>query len=64
MTLVVQVNGKVRDKLAIPAQIGEKEAVAHAMASDTIRRHLAGKEVVRTVYVPGRLINIVTASIE
>ena len=64
VTLVVQVNGKVRDKLAIPAQIGEKEAVGHAMASDTIQRHLAGKEVVRTVYVPGRLINIVTTSIE
>ena len=61
--LVVQVNGKVRDKLTIPAQIGEKEAVGYAMASNTIQRHLAGKEVVRTVYVPGRLINIVTASI-
>ena len=60
VTLVVQVDGKVRDKLTVGAKIGEDEAVMHAMSSATVLRHLAGRRVGRTVYVSGRLINIVT----
>jgi len=58
-TLVVQVNGKVRDRLEVPVDIGEEEAKELALASDGARRHLKGLEVKRVIYVPGRLVNIV-----
>ena len=60
VTLVVQVDGRVRDRLTTPVGIAEAEAVQLAMASPNTHRHLEGREVVRTVYVPGRLVNVVT----
>ena len=59
ITLVVQVNGKVRDKLEVPADIGETEAQKLALASPKVQSYVAGKSVVKTVYVPGRLVNVV-----
>jgi leucyl-tRNA synthetase len=58
-TLVVQVNGKVRDRLEVPVDISEEEAKELALASDGAQRHLEGLEVKRVIYVPGRLVNIV-----
>ncbi|HVT59173.1 MAG TPA: leucine--tRNA ligase [Thermoanaerobaculia bacterium] len=58
--LVVQVDGKLRDRVEIDAGAGEKEARAAAMASPKVREHLAGSEVAKAVLVPGRLINLVT----
>jgi len=60
ITLVVQVDGRVRDKLTVPASIGEAEARALALDCDGVRRHLDGRRVARVVYVPGRLVNVVT----
>ena len=60
-TLVVQVDGRVRHRLIAPVGIAGGEAYALARDSDTVRRHLAQRQVQRTVYVPGRLINIITA---
>jgi leucyl-tRNA synthetase len=60
ITLVVQVNGKVRDRISVPAGVGQDEAQRRALASETVRRHLAGKAPRQVVYVEGRLINIVT----
>ncbi|HMK07844.1 MAG TPA: leucine--tRNA ligase [Anaerolineales bacterium] len=60
ITLVVQVDGKVRDRILVPAGIDREEAGRRALASETVRRHLAGKTPRQVVYVEGRLVNLVT----
>ncbi|MGB9300613.1 MAG: leucine--tRNA ligase, partial [Anaerolineae bacterium] len=57
--LVIQINGKVRDKVDVPVTIGEEEALRLALSREQIRRWLEGKEVKKTIYVPGRLVSIV-----
>jgi leucyl-tRNA synthetase len=57
--LVIQVNGKVRDRIQVAANIGEEDAKRLAMESRTVQPHLDGKQVLQIVYVPGRLVNIV-----
>jgi leucyl-tRNA synthetase len=59
VTLVVQVNGKLRDKVAVPAGITEPEARELVLNRERVKAYLKDKEVRRLVYVPGRLINIV-----
>ncbi len=59
ITLVVQVNGKVRDRITLPADVSEEAAKAAALSSETIQRHLEGKSPRQVVYVRGRLVNIV-----
>ena len=59
ITLVVQVNGKVRDRLEVPADIEEEAAQQLAMESPRVKSYTEGKSVVKTVYVPGRLVNVV-----
>ena len=59
ITLVVQVNGKLRDRLEAPVDISAEEAKELALASGGAQRHLEGLEVKKVVYVPGRLVNIV-----
>ena len=59
ITLVVQVNGKVRDRISAPAGIAEADAKALAIASESVQRHLEGKEPRQVIYVPGKLVNIV-----
>ncbi|MFH1077962.1 MAG: class I tRNA ligase family protein, partial [Patescibacteria group bacterium] len=56
--LVVQVNGKVRDRLTVDADISEKDATAKALASDKVTPYLEGKTPKKVVYVKGRLISI------
>ncbi|MEX2446403.1 MAG: leucine--tRNA ligase [Dehalococcoidia bacterium] len=55
----VQVNGKLRDRVAVPADADEDAVRAAAEASPRVAEHLAGKQVQRVVFVPGRLLNIV-----
>ena len=59
ITLAVQVNGKVRDQVEVPAEIDEDGAIAAAKASSNVVRHLEGTTEVKVIYVPGRLVNIV-----
>jgi leucyl-tRNA synthetase len=59
ITLVVQVNGKVRDRLEVPADIEEEAAQQLALASPRIKSYTEGKPVTKAVYVPGRLVNLV-----
>ncbi len=59
ITLVVQVNGRVRDKIQVEASISEAEAKETALASVRVQAHTEGKEVAKVIYVPGRLVNIV-----
>jgi len=58
-TLVVQVNGKRRDQIEAAVDAGEQELLELARASQNVRRHLDGKEVVKEVVVPGKLVNLV-----
>ncbi len=60
ITLIVQVNGKVRDKLEVPAGVPEDEARRLATESPRVQAHLNGATIRQVVYVPGRLVNIVT----
>jgi leucyl-tRNA synthetase len=57
--LPVQVNGKVRDRIQLPAGVSETEAREAALKSDDVKRHLAGKTPLQVIYVPGRLVSIV-----
>jgi leucyl-tRNA synthetase len=59
VTMVVQVNGKVRDRIEVPAQIGEEDMKRTAMESERVRSHIDGKTVVKTIVVPPKLVNIV-----
>jgi leucyl-tRNA synthetase len=59
VTLVVQVNGKLRDRFSMPAAITEEEAKETAMASQKVQSYLDGRQVIKIIYVPGRLINLV-----
>jgi leucyl-tRNA synthetase len=59
ITLVVQVNGKVRDRITAPAGISEGAAKELALASEQVSRYLEGKEPRKVIYVPGKLVNIV-----
>ena len=57
--IAVQVNGKLRDRLHVPAGASEDELVALALASERVRAHLGDGEPRRTIVVPGRLVNVV-----
>jgi leucyl-tRNA synthetase len=59
VTLVVQVNGKLRDRIEAAVDASEGELLALARESEKVRRHLAGKEVVKEIVVPGKLVNLV-----
>jgi leucyl-tRNA synthetase len=59
VTLVVQVNGKVRDRLEVAPTIGAEDARAAALASGRVRDALAGRAPARVVVRPPRLVNVV-----
>jgi leucyl-tRNA synthetase len=59
ITLVLQINGKLRDRPTVPASITEEEAKKMALASEKVQPFLQGKTVVNVIYVPGKLVNIV-----
>jgi len=55
----VQVNGKIRARLDLPADIAQEEALALAKAEEAVAAAIAGKAIVKELFVPGRLMNIV-----
>jgi leucyl-tRNA synthetase len=59
ITLVIQVNGKLRDRVDAPVSITESEARELALSREKVRAHIDGKEIKDIIYVPGRLVNIV-----
>jgi len=59
ITLVVQVNGKLRDRIAVSASVTEDEARQLALDSPRVKSYTEGKEIAQVVYVPGRLVNLV-----
>jgi len=61
ITLVVQVNGKLRDRIEVRADITEEAAKELALSSERVRPHVEGREIRKSVYVPGRLVNLVVS---
>jgi leucyl-tRNA synthetase len=59
VTLVVQVNGKLRDRVEAAADAPEAELLALARDSEKVRSHTDGKQIVKEVVVPGKLVNLV-----
>ena len=57
--IVVQINGKVRTKLMVPAEIEQAKAIELAKENEIIANAIAGKNIVKELYVKGRLVNIV-----
>jgi leucyl-tRNA synthetase len=59
VTVAVQVNGKLRDKLVVAADISEEEVTALALASERVKAYTDGGKVRKVIYVPGRIVSIV-----
>jgi len=59
LELVVQVNGKVRDRIKVPADADEESVRQAALACSRVRELVDGKEVARVIVVPGKLVNVV-----
>ncbi len=59
ITLVVQVNGKLRDRLTAPATADEAALRELALANDKVREALDGKQIRKVIVVPGKLVNVV-----
>jgi len=60
VVLVVQVDGKVRDRITVPADADESSCLAAARSSERVRRYLQGRDGVRAIVRPPRLVNFVT----
>jgi leucyl-tRNA synthetase len=59
ITLIIQVNGKVRDRIVVSADIGDEEARRVTLESERVRKTLNGKSPKKVIVVPGRLVNVV-----
>jgi leucyl-tRNA synthetase len=59
ITLVLQVNGKVRDRIDVLADISDEDAKAAALANPIVQKYLAGKPPRKVIVVPGKLVNVV-----
>lgn len=59
ITLVVQVNGKLRDRIQAPSDIDEGRAKELALASPRVQKFIDRKRVAKVIYVPGKLVNVV-----
>ena len=57
--IAVQVNGKLRGRISVAADIGEEDAVALAKKEEKVAAELEGKNIIKELYVKGRLVNIV-----
>ena len=57
--IVVQVNGKLRDRITVPASCGEEEVKSAALNTDKIRNLVEGKKIKNVILVPKKLVNIV-----
>jgi leucyl-tRNA synthetase len=59
--LVVQINGKLRDRLMISKDADEETARAAALNSPKVREHTDGKTLHKIIFIPGKLLNIVAS---
>jgi len=56
----VQVDGKVRDTVQVPSGAEQADVVSAARATDNVAKHLQGRDLVKVIWVPGRMLNLVT----
>jgi leucyl-tRNA synthetase len=61
ITLVVQVNGKVRGKIQVPAAAGQTQLEQEALNETNVQRYIEGKQVRKVIVVAGRLVNVVVS---
>ncbi|MGQ9507852.1 MAG: leucine--tRNA ligase [Thermodesulfobacteriota bacterium] len=59
LLIVVQINGKLRDRIMVPSSYGEEEIKDLVLRSERIKRYVEGKEIKKVFFVPQKLINIV-----
>ena len=59
LLIIVQVNGKVRGKVTVPADADKESVEATALADANVARFIEGKDVRKVIVVPGRLVNVV-----
>ena len=59
VTIVVQVNGKVRDRIEVAEGAEKDEILDLARAAENVSRHLEGTETIKEIVVPGKLVNLV-----
>ncbi len=59
LEIPVQINGKLRGRIVVPADATEDFVIAHALADEKIQAAIAGKQMVKKIYVPGKLLNLV-----
>jgi leucyl-tRNA synthetase len=59
--IVIQVNGRVRARLKVPAGLGEADLVPKALAEPAVAQQINGKRVVKQIVVPDKLVNLVVA---
>jgi leucyl-tRNA synthetase len=60
VTLVLQVDGKVRDRIQVPGTLSDVQAKELALRNEKVKKFMDGKQVADVVVVPGRLVNVVT----
>jgi leucyl-tRNA synthetase len=59
VTIVVQVNGKLRGHVEVPNPPVEEQVMAAVKSNDKVQQWVSGKQIVKTIYVPGKLVNVV-----
>jgi leucyl-tRNA synthetase len=59
VTIAIQVNGKLRDEIRLAADVSEADVIAAAQSSDKVKTHTGGKQVIKSIYVPGKIVNLV-----
>jgi len=59
VTIVVQINGKVRERMTLPAGLSEDELVKKVFEDSKVRKRIEGLQVLKTIVVPDKLVNLV-----
>jgi leucyl-tRNA synthetase len=59
LEIPVQINGKLRSRIVVPADATEETVLERALADEKVKAMIAGKQIVKKIYVPGKLVNIV-----
>ena len=59
LVIPVQINGKLRSRVIVPADASEDLVISRALADEKVQAAIAGKQIVKKIYVPGKLLNIV-----
>lgn len=57
--IVIQINGKLRDRITVPASYGEEEIRDWALKSERVKKYTEGREIRKVIFVPQKLVNIV-----